>query len=94
MRGITALYLYAVILAVLAASASSMGANNCFNVIKKRRRSVKTVEDKEVQQACQREADKVVHTLDENVKSVGRRRSPPTKKVETGWGLIVPASVP
>ena len=92
-KGIS-LYLCILFLGVLTASVSALGSNNCFTVVKKRRRSVKAVEDKEVQLASHRESEKVTEGMDENKKSTGRRRSAPRKTSANGWDRMISGSLP
>jgi hypothetical protein len=95
-KGLAIFYLASILLAMLAASASSLGSNNCFNIIHKRRRSVKSIQDDEVQLASHRQGDKLTQTLDESVKSkpTSMSRSPPLQKGgNNGWTRMLADSV-
>jgi hypothetical protein len=93
-KGTNLLYLCAIIMVSMIASASSLGSNNCFSVAEKRRRSLKSMEEKEVQLVSNKEADHVTKDLDEKVKAGSRRRSAPSKETESGWDRMISASLP
>lgn len=88
------LYVFAIIVGTLSSAVSSLGSNNCFTIVKKRRRSVKSAENKEVQLASHRESEKVTQVLDDSKKSVGRRRSQQGKESTSGWERMISNSMP